>query len=160
MANIKVIKAKQNNSLRSMLYRYATNGMTELQELAYNNLKKGLENEEVWATKLFHDNMAKIWDKSILKSVDLSDIDFNKYTESKNIPELCMALSRAALVNEDNSMSLTDVKDMISILSSLKTAVNTENSAVNLSDEQLRAIHDVINNGVPNKDVVSLKKKA
>lgn len=160
MANIKIVKAKQTNSLRSMLYKYAINGMSELQELAYNNLKKGLENGEIWATKLFHDNMSKIWDKSLLKSVDLSNIDFDKYNESKNIPDLCMALSRAALVNEDNSMSLSDVKDMIGILSSLKTAVNGENSAVNLSDEQLQAIHDVINKGVSNSSIVDLKKKA
>lgn len=144
MANIKTVSLK-SNTLRSMLYKHATRGMTELEELAYNNLKKGLEKGESWATKLHYENKNKMWDKNIINSVDLSSIDFEKYKETKDISELCIALSQSALKNDDNRISLNDLKDIIHILTNLKVASKPENFAVDLSDEKLLKINEIIN---------------
>lgn len=145
MANIKTIDNQDSNSVRAMIYKNATRGMDERDQLAYSGLLKALEKKEPWAIKLHYDIQIKMFDKKIMNSVDLSAIDFSKYKEAKDIPELCIALSQAVLVNKDNLVSLNDIKDMINILTNLKVASEPKNFAVDLSDQQLQNIYDIVN---------------
>jgi len=157
MAEIKLLKQLHSNTVRSMIYKQAVNGMSELQVLAYEGLKKALENKEDWAIKCFHQNYGKIVNDINNVHYDLSNLDFSKYKTQDDIAKLCVEVAKTMLT-QDNSVSATNISTIFSMLVKLKLSEDAQNSAVNLNDDQLRKIFDIVE-GNNLKDVTENVKK-